>query len=164
MGGTLRPKAGGGAPSEERRSPLARRSTDAGATTSFGSAGYAAQPVAAPAYAPAFAEPVLPPVRLVVPAVVPAAAPPSGDDFAARVAIARATGDVFVPIVLAAGAANATGFTAASPRVGAAAADGSGNADDIKAVADGNGCVDNDFSARIFRARSSGALSSGGDN
>jgi hypothetical protein len=163
MGGTLRPKAGGGAPSEERRSPLARRSTDAGATTSFGSAGYA-QPAAAPAYAPAFAQPTLPPVLVVVPAVAPAAAPPSGDDFAARVAIARATGDVFVPVLAPAGAANATGFTAASPRVGAAAADGSGNADAVKAVADGNGCVDNDFSARIFRARSSGALSSGGDN
>jgi hypothetical protein len=90
----------------------------------------------------------------------------STDDFAARVAAARASGVAFVPIVMTAGAANAEGFTAAdSPRVAPAGAeaqaegDGSGNATAEKAVAEGNGCSQGDFVARIARARSSGGLS-----
>jgi len=171
LGGTLRPRSGASAASPEgRRSPLALRPTEGGATA-FGSAGYAG--AAAPsAYAPPSAESYVP-----SPGAAQYSSSPTKSasaDFAARAAAARALGGTFVPIVMTAGAANATGFTAAdSPRAPAATdaaagevvvqPGGAGDASrDAKAVADGNGCSEGDFSARIFRARSSGALSDRG--
>jgi WD40 repeat protein len=206
LGGTLRPKAGGNVPNDERRAPLARRSADETAN-SFGSAGYAAAHGAAAGGA-AYVSPFAAPPAYSAAAFsaggsgggygapAPDALVDSVSDFAARVATARATGAPFVPIMAAVGPATAgfTGFDAAAaappaqpqhapqqttqpaPQAGhgyeqsasayvpSAVVSTLDEAPAVvmdKAVADGNGCGESDFSARIFRARSSGALSTG---